>query len=232
MAQCSASTSIGLNKECVMVAGGPDNKSKLQRLYCIWPKFRTSLAVLASVLYIILVWAGISIALSGLPIYATHAILQIRSAPHQARDPEKVTSSARPEQIARPQITILESETVIRRAIAAAGEEKLYPKRATFEMPWKSRLSPRDAAYVTATKKLSVRSEPLTDMIKLSFRHDSPEFSVAFLKALVQSFHERHFDLYGNGGAAAFFWDQKSHSDEVFARSSAQLVEFSVANQI
>jgi uncharacterized protein involved in exopolysaccharide biosynthesis len=175
---------------------------------------------------------------------------------------EEKHPAARPEQIARPQIALLESENVIRRAVAMIGSKQLYPPKIkpgeavpvtaginaraadiAADPPATERsllgvlqlfkpLSADDTAYLAAKRSLSVKPEPQTDLIRVSFRHSNPASAVEFTEAVVHSFIERYYQIYANSAAVTFFWDQQKRSDEAFQRASEAISKYSAANQV
>jgi uncharacterized protein involved in exopolysaccharide biosynthesis len=220
----------------------------------LWPK-----KYLILVLYCAAVWAAILALLLASPTYEVTAIVSIKPGPLFVSDAEKI-AAAPPEQFARPQITLLESETVIRRAISAVGAERLYPSKPradhepqnakadflgastkfifqSLEAPTRAvfqRLFPvlpvDDHAYINAKRHLTIRQEPQTDIIIVTFRNADPHVAVEFTNALVHNFRQRYFEVYSNTGAVDFFWEQKRKSEEAFARSSTALAEYSSKN--
>jgi len=179
------------------------------------------------VAYFAVVWSSIAALLYVPPTYEVTAIISIKPGPLFNTDAEKI-AAAPPEQFARPQITLLESETVIRRAVTAVGSERMYPAktaRGLFRT-----LSIGDNAYINARKNLKIRQEPQTDIILVTFRHSNPRVAVDFTNAVVSTFIHRYFEVYNLTGAVDFFWDQKKKSEEAFLRASASRAEYSSSN--
>ena len=196
-----------------------------------WPR-----KYLIFVSYCAVVWLAILVALFGSPTYEVTAIISIKPGALFVVDPEKIAAAA-PEQFARPQITLLESETVVRRAVSAVGGERLYrAKTGGLQLPQIARgplkslfpaLSLNDYAYMTAKKNLTIRQEPQTDIIMVTFRNSDPRVAVDFTNALVRSFSQRFFEVYSNTGAVDFFWEQKKKSEEAFTRTSKAFAVYS-----
>lgn len=196
-----------------------------------WPR-----KYLIFVSYCAVVWLAILVALFGSPTYEVTAIISIKPGALFVADPEKIAAAA-PEQFARPQITLLESETVVRRAVSAVGGERLYrAKTGGLQLPHIARgplkslfpaLSLNDYAYMTAKKNLTIRQEPQTDIIMVTFRNSDPRVAVDFTNALVRSFSQRFFEVYSNTGAVDFFWEQKKKSEEAFTRTSKAFAAYS-----
>lgn len=179
------------------------------------------------VVYVAAVWSAIAALLYAPATYEVTAIISIKSGPLFNTDAEKI-AAAPPEQFARPQITLLESETVIRRAVTVVGGERMYPAktaRGLFRT-----LSISDNAYVNARKNLKIRQEPQTDIILVTFRHSNPRVAVDFTNAVVRTFVHRYFEVYSNTGAVDFFWEQKKKNEDAFLRASAALAEYSSSN--
>ena len=193
--------------------------------------------------------------ITSVPIFEASSIIALKPDPLSSRDVDKTAGRARPEQLARPQIVLLESESVLRQAIAAVGPELINPpaKRtvatsiselfnlagaalaATEVEPSEHRktnpeLSVPDAAYVAARKSLSVRAEPQTEIIKISFQHPAPQVAVKFTTALVDAFTDRYFKLYSNSDAVAMFWEHQKRADNVVKAAAAELAAYSAKN--
>lgn len=202
----------------------------------LWP--RRYLILFA---YCSIVWLVIFILLFSPPTYEATAIISIKPGPLFVADADK-TATAPSEQFARPQITLLESETVIRRAIAAVGSERLYPPkvgaireaniaRSILGEPFR-KLSSADSAYANAKRHLTIRQEPQTNIILVTFRNPNSAVAVNFTNALVHSFIHRYFEVYGNTGAVDFFWDQKKKSEKALATASAALADYASSNRL
>ena len=154
-------------------------------------------------------------------VYEVGSVISVR--PGLYGDTNKL-SATQSEQAARSQIALIESEDVIRRAVADVGASTLFPtiesedviRRVAAEVGASTLFPPPSArrachrAYVSAEKSLTVRFEPFTDLICVSFRHREPRPAVAFVNALVRRFTERYLELYSNAGAVSFFWNSRS----------------------
>ena len=188
--------------------------------------------LIVGIVYLGVVWTGISLLLSAKPTYDVNAVVAIQPRIYR-QDRDNVAVSSRPEDVTRPQVALVESEDVIRRAIALVGAERLNPDgsdpaRRLLDAP----LSPVDAAYRTVKKALSVRTEPFTNLVEVSFQHPDPALAVAFIKALLQVFIEKHYELYSNATAVAFFLEQQRQTGDEFRHASAALTEFASSAQI
>ncbi len=186
--------------------------------------------------YLAIVWSAIAALLHVPPSYEATAIISIKSGPLFTTAADKGADGPL-EQIARPQITLLESETVIRRALTAVGSERMYPAKkagglSRFLPIEDGPLSVDDNAYINARKNLRIRQEPQTNIILVTFRHRDPRIATEFTDAVVRTFIHRFFEVYSNTGAASFFWDQKKKSEEGFLRASASLAEYSSSNSL
>ncbi len=192
------------------------------------------------VAYVGVVWAAIAALLSVPPTYEVTSIISIKPGPLHNTDADKV-AAAPPEQFSRPQVTLLESETVVRRAVTEVGSERMYPAKTTPGLFDKlsigdnapgllQKLSVEDNAYINARKNLKIRQEPQTDIILVSFRHANPKVAVDFTDAVVRTFIHRYFEVYSNTGAADFFWEQKKKNEQTFLRASASLADYSSSN--
>jgi succinoglycan biosynthesis transport protein ExoP len=178
--------------------------------------------------YLAVVWAAVAVLILTPVKYEVSAVLFIQPGLYGS-DNDKYSRSSRPEEIARSQTALLESENVIRGAIGVVGVEGVRPASSLW---LQSGRDPTDDAYVAAKNALRVRTEPYTSLIRVTFRHGDPKFAVDFTKALVQSFTDKHFELYSNVNAVAFFSAQQKQSNQAFARASSALAAFSSTNQV
>jgi succinoglycan biosynthesis transport protein ExoP len=181
------------------------------------------------------------------PTYEVSAIISVKPGLYGVE-----TATVRADQNVRSQVALLESEDVIRQTIGAVGAAELYPNQeargnlidvisqivaavgAAELYPNQGAdgyLTAEDRAYIAAKRKLAVRYEPQTDIIRISFRHTSPHLAVDFVRTLVEKFTRRYFELYTNEKAVAFFWDQQKQSREEYVQTSNALAEFSVKHQ-
>jgi succinoglycan biosynthesis transport protein ExoP len=189
----------------------------------IWAKRSAFFAVFGVV-------AVLSIAFAFLvsPIYRADALLLVtegRSHQEGVRYPDflryKINS----------QLFIIESEDVLRGAIAAVGAEKLFPDLADgfndrFEGRGKD-ASANEAAYLKAKKLLNIATEKDTQVLRLSFTHEDPELAARFLNAIIDVFLKRQAELSGNSEAPAFFRAQVKRYRSDYDRASLELSNFS-----
>ncbi|MGB7836203.1 MAG: hypothetical protein WBL84_28790 [Xanthobacteraceae bacterium] len=192
----------------------------------IWDKRSVFLAVFGIV-------AVLSIAFAFLvsPVYRADALLLVtegRSHQEGARYPDflryKINS----------QLFIIESEDVLRGAIAAVGAEKLFPDLADgfndrFEGRGKDAPA-NEAAYLKAKKQLNIGTEKDTQVLRLSFTHEDPELAARFLNAIIDVFLKRQAELSGNSEAPAFFRAQVKRYRSDYDRASLELSNFSKSN--
>jgi len=129
------------------------------------------------------------------------------------------------------QLFIIESEDVIRGAIAAVGVDKLYPGLSDdFDDRFEGKgqdASASEAAYIKAKKQLTIAAEKDTQVLRLSFSHDDPEIAARFLNAVIDVFLKRQAELSGNAEAPAFFRDQVKRYRREYDRASLELSNFS-----
>lgn len=188
--------------------------------------------ILLALSYLGLVWGVVYAMMAAPPQYAVSALISLQPGLYGEDDGKLITPSTRLDDLARSQIALLESEDAIRRAVAIVGPEAVLRGGAVPMRMFDAPLAPVDAAYLAAKKALRVGSEAFTNLIEVTFSHGDPKVAVAFTKALLQSFAEKHNDLYRNAGAALFYREQQKLSDEAFARAAAALSAYSSSNQI
>ena len=129
------------------------------------------------------------------------------------------------------QLFIIESEDVIRGAIAAIGAQKLYPGLTDgFDDRFEGRgndASASEATYLKVKKQLNIAAEKDTQVLRLSFTHEDPELAARFLNAIIDVFLKRQAELSGNSEAPAFFHAQVKRYKRDYDRASLELSNFS-----
>ncbi len=167
----------------------------------------------------------------------------------QIGDSNQGQSILRQDQFLNTQAEIIRSETVLRDAIKLLGPEKLYGASepptsvgdllnvassalsAWLKMP-ETPKNAADQAYEKAAKSISVRVEPLTDLVRISFRHRDPRVAAEFVQQVVDSFLSRHSQLASNSGVVRFVEAQKKRYSEEFERASAELSDYARRNAV
>jgi polysaccharide biosynthesis transport protein len=204
--------------------------------------------IVLTVVFLAAVWSGVWYTWRyATPIYQTEAILAVHPGLYSVTPDKSAPAVSRVELLALSQIALLQSEDVIRGAIATVGPERLNPPNAD-DSAWLKGLLPvdmgalwplpkrellvADAAFIRAKSSLTVRQESLTNLIRISFRHPSPVIAVEYTRALVDSFTKKYLEVYNNAAAASFFEEQRQQSRDGLARASSALAEFSSANQL
>lgn len=137
---------------------------------------------------------------------------------------------------------IAESEEVVRRAIETVGPADLAPEtnlnqqsgidrlRAMIfgvEMVRRTAADPVTALLPSVMARFSVRAEPTSGVIRISFRHGDPETATQFANAAAQAFVDRYIALYSRPGAVQFFMNQQGRLDQDFAEASQRFEQFS-----
>jgi polysaccharide biosynthesis transport protein len=132
------------------------------------------------------------------------------------------------------QLFVVESEGVIREAIAATGLDKLFPAlRDDFEGRFagaEKDAAVSDAAYVKARKQLGAAAEKDSQILRLSFTHEDPRLAARFLNAVIDVFMKKQAQLTGNAEAPAFFREQALRYRAEYDRASQELSKFSKAH--
>lgn len=167
----------------------------------------------------------------------------------QIGDSSQSQSILRQDQFLNTQAEIIQSETVLRDAIRLLGPERLYgasePPTSAVDLlnvasgavnAWlkapETPKDPVDQAYERAAKSIAVRVEPLTDLIRISFRHRDAKVAAEFVQQVVNSFLSRHSQLASNSGAVKFVETQKKRYSEEFERASVELSDYSRRNAV
>ncbi len=159
-------------------------------------------------------------------VYSSNALVLVRADLYNSAAGQGA-SDARADRTARSQIPLFESEDVIRSAIEQIGISKLYT-----ENNLRSTLKPEDQAYVLARRGLNVELEPLTDLIRVSFRHNDPAVAAEFVRILIGKFSARYYEIYQNAGTVTFFQEQRTQAASDFAQASGELAKYAADNQV
>ena len=140
---------------------------------------------------------------------------------------------------------VIESDEVLREAIAAIGPQALFPARARTALAelrdrlsgsaWAAQLglgrgdddrSEIDHALLQVKKRLGVNAEKDSQILWLAFRHEDPRIAEQFLNLVVDGFVRRQVALSGNTEAPLFFREQADRYRADYADASAKLNEF------
>jgi uncharacterized protein involved in exopolysaccharide biosynthesis len=161
------------------------------------------------------------------PIYEVASIVsgQIGGSPQTEAVNRAAISAAVIEQRLNSQAQILQSEEVVRRTIRSEGVTNLFPEEAA-RAAARGR-SPEDTAYKATTKALTVRVEPNTNLLRVSFRHTDPGIAVNFVKSLIQNFIDRNLELERDIGAVGFFEKMQAKYNGDLEAASAAFSSFS-----
>ncbi len=87
-------------------------------------------------------------------------------------------------------------------------------------------------AYAKASAALFVRTEPKTDLIRISFRNTNPVLAARFVNVLVKRYFNRHIELASNANNASFMEAEKFKFNAQFAMASEALSLFSTKNDL
>src|SRR5262249_20297449 len=134
------------------------------------------------------------------------------------------------------QLYMIESEDVLRQAIATIGpqtllyhqEAKSSTDRSLAEV--QSALSADgsldDIAFLKFRKQLTASAEKDSQVFKVSFRHWDPEVAKRFLRAVIEAFLQRRANLSGNADALSFSDGQAKKDGSEYESASARLSAF------
>ncbi len=159
-------------------------------------------------------------------VYSSSALVLVKANLYNSSG-VAASSELSADRAARSQIPLFESEDVIRSAINEIGVAKLFSADDLV-----GSLKPDDQAYVLARRHLAVELEPLTDLIRVSFRHKDPELSAEFIRVLVDKFSQRYYAIYQNAGTVTFFQDQKDKAQSEFTSASGSLAQYAADHQV
>jgi uncharacterized protein involved in exopolysaccharide biosynthesis len=208
--------------------------------------------------YVLAVAVAASVFLSQPPSYEASAMIDLQPSAYGLGARQQRLPALRADEVARSQIALLTTESVIRGALAEVGPPPKLPKPALAPMslPTNGRavaslveerarewlalankwlfppLPAADEAYDSARRVIKTRLEPNTSFIRVSFRSQDRAYAIRFLNALIQHFTQKHYELYANVAAVSFFLKHRQESEEDFSRASAELAAFSGTNRI
>ena len=140
---------------------------------------------------------------------------------------------------------VAESDDVLKAAIGSVGVERIAGVQAS-RPPLFVRLRQtvfgstgqphQDAdelvgamARVKAT--LTVRAEPSSDILRITFKHRDPHIAADFANALTRAFVDRYLELFSQQGAPEFFSRQRRRFEQDFNEASKNLEAFSKTTQ-
>ena len=148
--------------------------------------------------------------------------------------------------ITAPFVKVTESEDVIRSAMMAVGVDRLAPAPAAagsrFDLvnewlyrnltnaPLGEDVSAVDRAMTLVTEALSVKPDPKSNILRISYVSNDAALSAEFTNAVVASLINRLLALSSNSSEARFYEKQLDDLQQVYRRSNEKLVAFEVAN--
>lgn len=202
------------------------------------------------IVFLLIAGGTVAFCLLATPLYQSQALLMISLGRSQGQQQQQ--QAPFPDTIRyqiNSQIYIIESEDVLRQAIAKIGPQRLFPAREqthSWNIPrfflWDMEAifsilkklvsshevhSDLDRALLKVRKRLAVSAEKDSQVLSLTFRHEDPELAEKFLQLVVDGFIQRQADLSGNAEAPSFFRQQASHYRDDYKKASADLNGFS-----
>lgn len=89
-----------------------------------------------------------------------------------------------------------------------------------------------NAVLLDVRSRMKVQVERNTDLLRVSFRHRDPVLAARFTNALVNSFLDRTFNLYGNPESLKFFVEQEKEASNKLRSAQEDLVAFSTKSRV
>ena len=161
------------------------------------------------------------------PIYRSEALVMIsqgQTHADQAQFPDTLRYQI------NSQLYVIESDAVLRPAIAATGPRVLFPD---LERSKRSQsISDIDQALMNVKKRFAVYAEKDSQVVWLGFRHENKQVAQQFLDLVVEGFVRRQLALSGNTNAPSFFRDQVSRYRADYAHASLKLNAFAKERSI
>ncbi|HLH93090.1 MAG TPA: Wzz/FepE/Etk N-terminal domain-containing protein [Xanthobacteraceae bacterium] len=191
----------------------------------------------------LLVFGGtVAFCLLATPIYRSEALVMIsqgRTHTDRTEFPDTIRFEI------NSQIYVIQSDDVLREAIATIGPQTLFPGRSdTIVDDLRDRLGQSgwaawlgldlkqdtrtdvDRALLKVRKRLSVSAEKDSQVLWLGFRHEDPKVAERFLNLVLDGFVRRQVALSGNTAAPEFFRDQAARYRADYTTASARLNDF------
>ena len=156
------------------------------------------------------------------PIYRSEAPLVMISQGQTHADQAQFPDTLRYQ--INSQIYVIESDAVLRPAIAATGPQVLFPDLERSKAS--DTISDLDQALMNVKKRFAVYAEKDSQVVWLGFRHETKKVAQQFLNLVVEGFVQRQLALSGNTNAPSFFRDQVSRYRADYAHASVKLNEF------
>jgi polysaccharide biosynthesis transport protein len=218
--------------------------SALSRI--VWARKLTFLTV-----FFLITASAVALSLLVTPLYQSEAMLMTSLDRAQRQQPQ-LPDTLRYQ--INSQIYIINSEDVLRQAIAEFEPQKLFPDLRPSHVWWPKDLpfglsdtlasvanvirlgdpedhrSDLDLALQKVKKRLAVSPEKDSQILALTFRHEDPKVAEQFLSLVVRDFLQRQADLSGNSEAPSFFRHEAARYREEYQRASSELNKFARAH--
>ncbi len=165
-------------------------------------------------------------------IYEAKSILLVKLGREFMRTSEGANTSpglsVQPETIMKSEISILTSRDLVTRVIDSLGIARIYPAIA------KGSPTPRgaeEAAVASFEENLTVTNIPGSGLIQVAFSHGDPSISAKVVNTLVDTFKDKHLDVFG-GKTTAFLERQEKAFQERLRESEGSLSAFKLKNNV
>jgi uncharacterized protein involved in exopolysaccharide biosynthesis len=245
---------FGTNGHLGIWREGPRNTASNEMSFSALSKIVWARKLTFFTVFILITAAAIAFCFITTPIFQSKAVVMVSAARLQTQQQAPYPDTLRYQ--INSQIYVIESEDVLRWAIAEIGVNTLFPddrpnrwhSAAIMLAPWAAQLVPEnvqtffanmaafarveeagseiDRALVKAKKRLAVTAEKDSQVLSLTFRHEAPDVAEKFLQLVVEGFLKRQGDLTGNAVAPSFFRQQADHYRDDYKRASAEMSEF------
>jgi uncharacterized protein involved in exopolysaccharide biosynthesis len=179
------------------------------------------------------------------PMYRAHTSLLIGSAQHV----DSMQGSPIPTEIMNSQAQIAGSVEVVRAAIETIGlasvpehppgplsglggklrslvKEKMAGEAEKADPKAVESISPMDLAIPQFSRRLTVETEPNSNVLTISYTGPDPVQAAKFANAMAVSFIDRQNELLERPGVVDFFRDQTTRFDDEVARRSENFLNF------
>jgi uncharacterized protein involved in exopolysaccharide biosynthesis len=120
------------------------------------------------------------------------------------------------------EIEILKSRDLLEKVISALGMERIYPD-LTANPP--KNITLMDAAVLRFQKRVSAKSITKSNVIQVSFQHESPQVAAMVVNKLVEFFKEKHLEIFSES-RASFLGKQLAIYRQNLDKSEETLVAF------
>lgn len=158
-------------------------------------------------------------------LYQAHGSVILKPGREHIVRPEVGTTqySAFNESVVKSEMSIVTSQDLAKRAVAAIGVHNIYPEY--WDSPPKNQERAIDAAASILVGKLTAEQIPNSNVIKISFLHQKPKMAATVVNTLIEFLKVKHLQIFSDP-KASFLTKQLQDYQEQLERSEEKLQVF------